>query len=88
MDDSIRSSGYTNWNAKDKRLSAETLMGEYKNSGPGWSPQGRREGKVSRILSDAEYADYSAPEKVFQHPFDGRVGNTAWIDRSPAASPV
>ena len=48
-------------------------MGEYKNSGPGWNPQGRREGKVSRILSDAEYAEYSTPEKVFQAPFDGRA---------------
>jgi hypothetical protein len=63
-------------------------MNEYKSSGPGWSPTGRREGKVSRILSDAEYAEYSTPEKVFQAPFDGKLGNTAWIDRSPAASPV
>jgi hypothetical protein len=63
-------------------------MAEYKSSGPGWNLKGRREGNVSKILSDAEYADYSTPENVFQTPFDGKLGNTAWIDRSPSASPV
>jgi hypothetical protein len=60
-------------------------MGEYKSNGPGWNPKGRVQGNVSRILSDADYAEYSTPEKVFQTPFDGMLGNTAWIDRSSAA---
>jgi hypothetical protein len=60
-------------------------MGEYKSNGPGWNLKGRVEGNVSRILSDADITDYSGPERVFQTPFDGRFGNTGWIDRSPAA---
>jgi hypothetical protein len=58
-------------------------MGEYRNSGPGWSEMGRREGKLSHILSDTEFDAYSSPSKVFQSPIDRKLGYTAWIDPQP-----
>jgi hypothetical protein len=60
-------------------------MAEYQNTGPGFSASGRRDGKLSRVLSESEFESFSTPEKVFQTPFDGKFGNTAWIDRTPEA---
>jgi Pectinesterase len=84
LDESIRSSGYTNWSSNDKRANHDTMMGEYRNSGPGYSEKGRKEGKIAHILSDAEFEGYSTPNKVFQFPFEGRFGNTPWIDANPS----
>jgi hypothetical protein len=58
-------------------------MGEFQNTGPGFNEIGRKEGKMSHILSNAEFNAYSSPSKVFQSPFDGKFGNTAWIDSHP-----
>jgi len=75
-------SGYTKWSANDNRINSKTLMGEYQNSGPGFSEGARKNGKISRLLSDEEYTPYSAVEKVFQFP-NGTFGNIGWIDRKP-----
>jgi hypothetical protein len=56
-------------------------MAEYKDHGPGWNATGRAVGNVTIVMNDAQYEPYSTLEKVFQYPFDGRLGNTAWIDR-------
>jgi len=82
MDDSITSAGYTKWSVQDNRIIDKTLMGEYQNSGPGFSEAGRKSGKISRILSEKDYSAYSTVEKVFQS-LNGTLGNVAWIDRKP-----
>ncbi|KAF2673339.1 pectin lyase-like protein [Microthyrium microscopicum] len=84
MDDSIRSAGYTTWSSSETRVHSETMMAEYSNTGPGFNAAGRREGKISHVLSDSEFAGYSSPAKVFQSP-DGKFGNVEWIDTKPEA---
>lgn len=86
LDDSIKKEGYTTWSSKETRVHAETLMAEYENKGPGFSVSGRKDGKIGRILTASQFEPYSSPEKVFQGPVDGKFGNTAWIDKSPAVS--
>ncbi|KAF7573203.1 hypothetical protein PtrM4_081080 [Pyrenophora tritici-repentis] len=55
-------------------------MAEYRNFGPGWNETARRDGNVTLVLSEDMYQGYDRVEKVFQYPFEGRFGNTAWID--------
>ncbi|PNS17131.1 hypothetical protein CAC42_7185 [Sphaceloma murrayae] len=85
LDDSIRPSGYIQWSATDPRLGINTTMAEYKDFGPGFNRTGRLIANVTKLFSDADYEPYSAPEKVFQFPFSGEPGNTAWIDTRPQA---
>ncbi|KAH8723769.1 pectin lyase fold/virulence factor [Phaeosphaeriaceae sp. PMI808] len=82
LDDSIQANGYIAWGATDPRLGANTTMAEYKSYGPGWNETGRVAGNVTIVMSDKQYEPYSTPEKVFQYPFDGRFGNTDWLDRN------
>lgn len=58
-------------------------MAEYHDFGPGFNLTGRLEASNITIEMNAtQYAPYSTLEKVFQYPFTGKFGNTAWIDRS------
>jgi hypothetical protein len=82
LDDSIKTSGYIAWGATDPRLGANTTMAEYKDYGPGWNATGRAVGNVTIVMNDEQYEPYSTLEKVFQYPFDGKLGNTGWIDRN------
>jgi hypothetical protein len=83
LDDSIKLSGYIAWGATDPRLGANTTMAEYKDYGPGWNATGRAVGNVTVVMNDQQYEPYSTLEKVFQYPFNGTLGNTAWIDKNP-----
>lgn len=86
LDDSIRPSGYIEWSATDPRVNYNTTMAEYHDYGPGFNITGRLEASnVTKELTTAQYEPYSTLERVFQYPFSGKFGNTAWIDRSPAA---
>ncbi|USP76191.1 hypothetical protein yc1106_03465 [Curvularia clavata] len=83
LDDSIQSNGYIEWSTSDPRVNVNTTMAEYKDFGPGWNETARRASNVSIVMDAKKYEPYSTPEKVFQYPFSGKFGNTAWIDRSP-----
>jgi len=56
--------------------------------GPGFNETGRevavREGITIEMTAE-QYAPYSTLADVFQYPFTGEFGNTAWIDQEPAA---
>jgi hypothetical protein len=58
-------------------------MAEYKDYGPGWNETARLASNVSIVMDRKQYEPYSTLEKVFQYPFSGKLGNTAWIDRNP-----
>ncbi|KAJ8109295.1 hypothetical protein OPT61_g7565 [Boeremia exigua] len=83
LDDSIRPSGYIEWNPSDPRVIANTTMAEYKTYGPGFNATGRAASNVSIVMDQKQYEPYSTIEKVFQFPFTGEGGNTAWIDKDP-----
>ncbi|KAF4550892.1 Pectinesterase-like protein 1 [Elsinoe fawcettii] len=85
LDDSIRDSGYIIWSATDPRIGINTTMAEYKDFGPGFNLTGRLVANVTKVFDDRQYAPYNSLEKVFQQPFSGEFGNTAWIDRRPEA---
>ncbi|USW55585.1 Putative pectinesterase, catalytic, pectin lyase/virulence factor [Septoria linicola] len=85
LDDSVLPAGYIEWQASEPRVNFNTTMAEYRDFGPGWNETARREGNITKLLTEKEYAPYSTVEKVFQYPFSGEYGNTAWIDRRPAA---
>ncbi|PYH89859.1 pectin lyase-like protein [Aspergillus ellipticus CBS 707.79] len=70
-DGSIEPSGYINW--EDRWTANQTLMAEYKASGPGFNLTGREDSEVSVLLNTKGYERYSSPERVFQ-------GNVGWID--------
>ncbi|CAA9961145.1 Pectinesterase [Pyrenophora teres f. maculata] len=80
LDDSVRADGYIKWGTTDPRFGVNTTMAEYKNFGPGWNETARRDGNVTLVLSEDMYKGYDGVDKVFQYPFEGRFGNTAWID--------
>ncbi|PSN66703.1 pectin methylesterase [Corynespora cassiicola Philippines] len=80
LDASIRPSGYIPWGATDPRVNNGTFMAEYGTFGPGWNETGRREGGVTKVLSEREWEPYSAPGKVFRYFKSEREGNTGWID--------
>ncbi|KAE8335502.1 hypothetical protein BDV24DRAFT_155955 [Aspergillus arachidicola] len=81
-DASIIPAGYIDWIVDgDGRLNKDTVMAEYKAFGPGFNATGRRDGNVTIVMDDKEYARYSSPARVFQYP-DGRFGNIGWIDRN------
>ncbi|KAH8668089.1 carbohydrate esterase family 8 protein [Tricladium varicosporioides] len=79
LDKSILSTGYIDWNPA--RYSNWTFQAEYKNYGPGYNATGRAIAQFDVQLTDAQYAPYSSPEKVFQTP-EGAFGNVGWIDES------
>lgn len=83
LDDSIRPSGYIEWSTSDPRVIANTTMAEYKDYGPGFNATGRAEGNVTIVMNKKQYEPYSTLDKVFQYPFTGKFGNTAWIDKDP-----
>ncbi|KAH7066289.1 pectin methylesterase [Paraphoma chrysanthemicola] len=83
LDDSIIPSGYIAWGTTDPRLGANTTMAEYKDYGPGWNATGRAAANITIVMDTKQYEPYSTLEKVFQHPFNGKFGNVAWIDRNP-----
>ena len=61
-------------------------MAEYRDYGPGFNATGRKlASDVTIELTKAQWEPYSTPKKVFQYPFTGVFGNTAWIDKSPEA---
>ncbi|GMF68619.1 unnamed protein product [Aspergillus oryzae] len=81
-DASIIPAGYIDWIVDGEgRLNKDTVMAEYKASGPGFNATGREDGNVTIVMDDKEYARYSSPARVFQYP-DGRFGNIGWIDLS------
>ncbi|KAB8077596.1 pectin lyase fold/virulence factor [Aspergillus leporis] len=85
-DASIKPSGYIDWIIDGAgRWSKDTVMAEYRVSGPGFNATGRKDGNVTIVLDDKEWARYSSPAKVFQHP-DGKPGNIGWIDWATAKS--
>jgi len=65
-----------------------TTQAEYQVYGPGYNVTGRevavREGITIEMTAE-QYAPYSTLEDVFQYPFTGEFGNTAWIDQEPEA---
>ncbi|EME88624.1 carbohydrate esterase family 8 protein, partial [Pseudocercospora fijiensis CIRAD86] len=84
LDDSILPAGYIEWSSSDPRLSQNTTMAEFRDYGPGFNATARREaGNVTIEMTEGEYEPFSSPEKVFQFPFSGEFGNTAWIDAHP-----
>ncbi|KAK8192742.1 hypothetical protein M8818_007914 [Zalaria obscura] len=86
LDDSIRPSGYIEWSATDPRVNYNTTMAEYHDYGPGFNLTGRLQAaNITIEMTAAQYAPYSTVDKVFQYPFSGKFGNTAWIDRRPEA---
>ncbi|OMP81980.1 putative pectinesterase A [Diplodia seriata] len=85
LDDSVKDSGYIPWGTTDPRTNNYTFMAEFGDFGPGWNETGRRAANVTRVLTRDEYEPYDSVEKVFQWPFSGEFGNTAWIDASPEA---
>ena len=61
-------------------------MAEFHDYGPGFNLTGRLEASnVTIEMTPEQYLPYSSPEKVFQYPFEGVFGNTAWIDKFPEA---
>ena len=61
-------------------------MAEYQDYGPGFNLTGRQlAANVTKELTTAQYEPYSTVDKVFQYPFSGEFGNTAWIDQHPHA---
>ncbi|GAB7347182.1 hypothetical protein MBLNU459_g3294t1 [Dothideomycetes sp. NU459] len=84
LDASIRPSGYIEWSASTPRVDANTTMAEYRDYGPGFNLTGRlAAANVTIEMTPQQYAPYSTLEKIFQFPFSGKFGNTAWIDRNP-----
>ena len=83
LDDSIQPNGYIEWGTTDKRVNFNTTMAEYKDYGPGWNETARLASNVSIVMDRKQYESYSTLGKVFQYPFSGKFGNTAWIDRNP-----
>ncbi|KZM24922.1 Pectinesterase [Ascochyta rabiei] len=83
LDDSIQPAGYIKWSASDPRVAANTTMAEYKDYGPGFNATGRAASNITIVMTDKQYEPYSAVDKVFQYPFTGKFGNTAWIDSDP-----
>ncbi|KAL9106891.1 MAG: hypothetical protein Q9227_008139 [Pyrenula ochraceoflavens] len=80
LDSSIQPNGYIEWSSTDPRITNQTFQAEYKDYGPGFNLTARLANyPITLELSDAQYAPYDAPEKVFQYP-DGRFGNVGWID--------
>ena len=59
---------------------SDTMMAEYKNSGPGYNATARKASNITRILTEKQYAPYATLKDVFQFPFTAKGGNTAWID--------
>lgn len=60
-------------------------MAEYQDYGPGFNAPARAASNVTIELIPEQYEAYSTPEKVFQFPFAGTFGNTAWIDEDARA---
>ncbi|KAF2153825.1 carbohydrate esterase family 8 protein [Myriangium duriaei CBS 260.36] len=85
LDDSIRDSGYIQWSATDPRLGPNLTMAEYHDYGAGFNLTGRLAANITKLLTPAQYAPYDTPAKVFEYPFTGKFGNTAWIDDKPSA---
>jgi pectin methylesterase-like acyl-CoA thioesterase len=83
LDDSIQPGGFIEWSSSDPRINFNTTMAEWRDYGPGFNSTGRLKANTTRLLTDKEYAPYSTPENVFQSPFSGEFGNTAWIDWEP-----
>lgn len=82
LDDSIQPNGYIDWSSTDPRINNYTFQAEYQDRGPGFNLTARQANyPITLELTNAQYAPYDTPEKVFQYP-DGRFGNTAWIDYS------
>ncbi|KAF1959931.1 putative pectin methylesterase [Byssothecium circinans] len=80
LDASVRASGYVGWSASESRVGNGTFMAEYRSFGPGWNETGRREGGVTRVLSEEMWRPYSSPQEVFQYFKSGKTGNVGWID--------
>ncbi|KZT00091.1 carbohydrate esterase family 8 protein [Laetiporus sulphureus 93-53] len=83
LDDSIRPSGYIEWQSTDPRIDYNTTMAEFYDVGPGFNLTGRLEAGLTWLMTPEEYEPYSSAEKVFQYPFNGTFGNVAWIDFEP-----
>lgn len=83
LDDSIQSGGYIEWSKTEPRVIANTTMAEYKDYGPGFNATGRAADNITIVMNKKQYEPYSTVDKVFQHPFTSKFGNTAWIDRDP-----
>ena len=83
LDDSIEPSGFIEWSSTDPRINFNTIMAEFNDYGPGFNLTGRIAANVTKLLTPAQYAPYSTLGNVFQYPFSGRFGNTAWIDLYP-----
>ena len=85
-DASVRPSGYIIWSTSDPRVNYNTTMAEYKDFGPGFNITGRSAASnVTIEMTKKQYQPYSSLAKVFQFPFNGTFGNTAWIDQHPNA---
>lgn len=78
LDASILSTGFIDWQGTP-RYDNHTLQAEHRNYGPGYNATGRAISKFDVQLTQAQYAPYSSPAKVFQTP-QGRFGNIRWID--------
>lgn len=80
MDASILPSGFIDWSGTP-RYDSLTLQAEYMNYGPGWNLTAREESAFDTVLTEKEWEEYDAPDKVFLFE-NGRDRNTRWIDTS------
>jgi pectin methylesterase-like acyl-CoA thioesterase len=81
LDDSIQPNGYIIWSTSAPNFNFNTTMAEYRDYGPGWNLTARIESNVTIVMNNTQYAPYSTLDRVFQYPFNGKSGNTAWVDK-------
>ncbi|KAI9761492.1 MAG: H(+)-transporting V0 sector ATPase subunit a [Chaenotheca gracillima] len=77
LDASIRPQGYTTWTSP---IIEQTVLGEYKDTGPGFNLTGREDGNITKLLSDREVQQYRRPQDVFLSSTDGKRISLSWID--------
>ena len=84
-DASIIPGGYVDWPTGGvSKLTNQTFMAEYGDSGPGFNLTGRLAAGIDKVLNGTQYLPYSSPTEVFQTP-EGNFGNLAWLDQDPSS---
>ncbi|KAJ3394453.1 hypothetical protein HDU84_008449 [Entophlyctis sp. JEL0112] len=84
FDDSILPGGYIKWSSSKPNLGVNTTMAVYADYGAGYNLTALEANTgITTVFTASEYAAYSTTALVFQYPFNGTFGNTAWISTSP-----
>ena len=83
LDASILPKGYKTWSGlpytAGSNYGNDTLMAEYKNSGPGYDLAARLASDVTKVLDADQARKYRTPKDVFM-TWMGVQPNIAWID--------